>query len=179
MGTFGMNFQMTSALMASQEFGLGPEAYGLLGTVMAVGSLFGALLAARRRAAPSPRFVVTMACVFAMVEVVAGLMPSYAWFAAVLPVLGLITLLTLTAANASIQMGVEPQLRGRVMALYFMLLMGGGALGAPILGWVGEALGPRWTLIGGGALTALGVLLGAAVVVRRRQRRGDQSESGA
>jgi hypothetical protein len=65
------------------------------------------------------------------------------------------------------------------MALYFMLLMGGGALGAPILGWVGEALGPRWTLIGGGALTALGVLLSAAVVVRRRQRRGDYSESSS
>ena len=124
-GTFGMNFQMTNALMAQQEFGLGPEAYGILGTFMAVGSLSGALLAARRRVAPRPRFVVIMACVFALVEVVAGLMPTYAAYAAALPVLGLATLLTLTAANASIQCGVEPRLRGRVMALYFMLLMGG------------------------------------------------------
>ena len=170
MGTFGMNFQMTSALMAQQEFGLGPQAYGLLGTFVAVGSLFGALLAARRRGAPSPRFVVLMAIAFAMVEVVAGLMPTYASFAAALPVLGLATLLTLTAANASVQMGVEPQLRGRVMALYFTLLMGGSALGAPILGWVGEAFGPRWTLIGGGVLTALGVLVSAALLERRRRR---------
>jgi MFS family permease len=170
MGTFGLNFQMTSALMASQEFGLGPQAYGLLGTFMAVGSLFGALLAARRRGAPSPRFVALMALAFAMVEVVAGLMPTYVSFAAVLPVLGLVTLLTLTAANTSIQLGVEPQLRGRVMALYFMLLMGGSALGAPILGWVGE-LGPRWTLIGGGLLTALGVLVSATLIRAMRRRR--------
>ena len=59
-------------------------------------------------------------------------------------------LLTLTAANASIQLGVDPQLRGRVMALYMMLLLGGTPIGAPILGWVGEVFGPRWTLIGGG-----------------------------
>jgi MFS family permease len=161
---------MTSALMAQQEFGLGPEAYGLLGTFMAVGSLFGALLAARRRTAPSPRFVVVMACVFAIVEVLAGLMPSYASFAATLPVLGLVTLLTLTAANGSIQMRVEPQLRGRVMALYFMLLLGGSAVGAPILGVVGEAFGPRWTLIGGGVLTALGVLVSTALIERHRRR---------
>ena len=64
-----------------------------------------------------------MACTFAMVEIAAGLMPTYAWYAAVLPVLGLTTLLTLTAANASIQLGVEPRLRGRVMALYLTLLL--------------------------------------------------------
>ncbi|HWJ52140.1 MAG TPA: MFS transporter [Propionibacteriaceae bacterium] len=169
-GTFGMNFQMTSALMAQQEFGLGPEAYGILGTFVAVGSLSGALLAARRRVAPSPRFVVIMACMFAMVEIAAGLMPTYAWYAAVLPVLGLTTLLTLTAANASIQLGVEPRLRGRVMALYLTLLLGGTPLGAPILGWVGEAFGPRWTLIGGGFLVALGVVISTALLLRRRRR---------
>jgi MFS family permease len=180
-GTFGLNFQMTSALMASQEFGLGAQAYGILGTYVAVGSLAGALLAARRRAAPSPRFVVIMACTFAVVEIVAGLMPTYASYAAVLPVLGLTTLLTLTAANASIQLGVEPQLRGRVIALYTMLLLGGTSLGAPILGWVGEAFGPRWTLIGGGALAALGVLVSAALIVRLRRRAQlpSSAESGA
>jgi MFS family permease len=167
-GTFGMNFQMTSALMAQQEFGRGAEDYGILGTFMAVGSLAGALIAARRRAAPRARFVVVTACAFALVEVAAGLMPSYASFAAILPLLGLITLLTLTASNASIQLGVDPKLRGRVMALYVMLLMGGTPIGAPILGWVGQAFGPRWTLIGGGALTALGVLISAALLARRR-----------
>ena len=170
-GTFGMNFQLTSALMAQQEFGLGPEQYGLLGTFVAVGSLTGALLAARRTRAPSGRFVVGMALAFGAIEVVAGLMPTYATFAAVLPVMGLACLLTLTAANASVQLRVDPALRGRVMALYATVLLGGTPIGAPIIGWVGEAFGPRWTLIGGGALTMLGVALTALLLARAAERR--------
>jgi MFS family permease len=166
-GTFGLNFQMTSALMAQQEFHKGAQEYGLLGTIMAVGSLTGALLAARRRAAPRARFVVGMAVVFGLIEIVAGLMPTFWSYAAVLPVLGLAALLTLTAANASVQMNVDPRLRGRVMALYMMVLMGGTPLGSPILGWVAEVFGARWTLIGGGALSTLGVLLCAALMARR------------
>ncbi len=169
-GTFGMNFQLTSALMAQQEFGLGPEQYGILGTFMAIGSLAGALLAARRVKRPRGRFIVIMALVFGAIEVIAGLMPTYATYAAVLPIMGLAALLTLTAANASVQMGVDPQLRGRVMALYAMVLMGGTPIGAPVIGWVGEVFGPRWTLIGGGALTMLGVLFAAAVILRRKHR---------
>jgi MFS family permease len=168
-GTFGLNFQMTSALMAQQEFHLGAQEYGILGTIMAVGSLTGALLAARRRSAPRGRFVVGMALVFGVVEILAGLMPTYWSYAAILPVLGLTALLTLTAANASVQMNVDPRLRGRVMALYMMVLMGGTPVGAPILGWVGEVLGARWTLIGGGGLSVLGVLLCVALLARRER----------
>jgi MFS family permease len=167
-GTFGMNFQLTSALMAQQEFHRGPEAYGILGTFMAFGSLAGALLAARRRKAPRARYIVWMALAFGLIEVLAGLMPTYWGYAAVLPVMGLAALLTLTASNASVQLGVDPQLRGRVMALYAMVLMGGTPIGSPILGWVGEAFGPRWTLIGGGGLTVLGVLVSVAVIARRQ-----------
>ena len=166
-GTFGMNFQMTSALMAQQEFHRGAAAYGILGTFMAFGSLTGALVAARRQARPRGRFVVLMALAFAVVEIIAGLMPTYATYAAILPLLGLVALLTLTAANASVQLGAAPHLRGRVMALYMMVLMGGTPIGAPLLGWVGEVLGPRWTLIGGGGLTALGVLASVAFVLHR------------
>ena len=170
-GTFGMNFQMTSALMAQQQFHRGPQEYGILGTIMAVGSLVGALLAARRRARPRGRFVVLMALAFAGVEVVAGVMPTYASYAAVLPLLGFTALLTLTAANASVQLGVDPALRGRVMALYVMVLMGGTPIGAPVLGWVGQVFGPRWTLIGGGGLTAAGVLLCVALLAHREHLR--------
>jgi MFS family permease len=170
-GSFGMNFQLTSALMAQQEFGLGAKEYGLLGTFVAVGSLTGALLAARRTRAPSGRFLVGMALAFGAIEVVAGLMPTYATFAAVLPVMGLACLLTLTAANASVQLRVDPALRGRVMALYATVLLGGTPIGAPIIGWVGEAFGPRWTLIGGGALTMVGVALTALLLARAAERR--------
>ena len=166
-GTFGMNFQLTSALMAQQEFGKGPTEYGILGTFMAIGSLAGALVAARRGGAPRARYIIFMAMAFGAVELIAGLMPSYATYAAVLPIMGLTALLTLTASNASVQMGVDARLRGRVMALYAMVMMGGTPIGAPLIGWVGQVFGPRWTLIGGGALTILGVLFAVLFIAHR------------
>src|SRR5699024_785946 len=100
---------------------------------------------------------------FATIEVALGLMPSYAAFAAVTPLLGLSTLLMLNAANTTIQLTSDPLIRGRVMALYMMLVMGGRPFGAPLVGWVGATLGARWTLIGGGMMAMLGVLLAVAV----------------
>jgi MFS family permease len=164
-GTFGMNFQMTSALMATQVFHKGPGEYGLLGTTLAVGSLTGALLGARREGRPRPRLVVLAGIAYGMVEIVLGLMPSYLAFALLTPVLGLSLLTMLNAANTTVQLSVAPVMRGRVMALYMMVVMGGTPLGAPVVGWVGATFGARWTLIGGGAMSVFGVLL--AVVVFR------------
>jgi MFS family permease len=168
-GTFGMNFQMTSALMAQQEFHKGAQEYGILGTIMAVGSLTGALLAARRREAPRGRFIVKMAVLYGFILIITGLMPSYLTYALILPITGFVALLTMTASNAAIQLNVAPHLRGRVMALYAMVMMGGTPIGAPILGWLGELFGPRWTLLAGGGLTVLGVLISALVLARRQQ----------
>jgi len=160
-GTFGLNFQMTSALMATDVYGKGASEYGLLGTTMAVGSLTGALLAARR-GRPRYRLVVVAAVVFGLLEMVAGLMPSYLTFALMTPLLGLSALTMITAANATVQLSSAPVMRGRVMALYMMIFMGGTPVGAPVVGWIGEEFGARWTLIGGGGMTVLGVLLAAA-----------------
>lgn len=173
-GTFGLNFQMTTALMAQQEFHRSAAAYGILGTLLAVGSLAGALIAARRRARPSGRLVVGLAITFGLVEIATGLAPSYLTFAAMLPAMGFVTLLTMTAGNASIQLGVDPLLRGRVMALYIMVLMGGTPIGSPILGWLGETLGPRWTLLGGGGATVLGVVASVVILRIHLQRQGKQ-----
>ena len=162
-GTFGMNFQMTSALMATQVFNKGPGEYGLLGTTLAVGSLTGALLGARREGRPRQRLVVLAGLAFGTVEVALGLMPSYLTFALVTPLLGLCLLTMLNAANTTVQLSVSPHMRGRVMALYMMLVMGGTPLGAPVVGWVGATFGARWTLIGGGGLTVFGVLLAVAL----------------
>ena len=162
-GTFGMNFQMTSALMATQVFDKGPGEYGLLGTTLAVGSLTGALLGARREGRPRQRLVVLAGLAFGTVEIALGLMPSYLTFALVTPVLGLCLLTMLNAANTTVQLSVSPVMRGRVMALYMMVVMGGTPLGAPVVGWVGATFGARWTLIGGGAMTVLGVLLAVAI----------------
>jgi MFS family permease len=166
-GTFGLNFQMTSALMATDVFHKGAGEYGLLGSTMAIGSLAGALLAARR-GKPRYRLVIGAALVFGAAEVVAGVLPSYVTFALWTPVLGLSALTMITAANATMQLSVAPVMRGRVMALYMMIFMGGTPIGAPIVGWVGEVFGARWTLIGGGGMTVLGTLL-AVVVFSRTQ----------
>jgi len=163
-GTFGLNFQMTSALMATEEYGKGASEYGLLGSVMAVGSLAGALLAARR-SKPSLRLVVGAGIAFALVEIAAGFMPTYFWFALWVPLVGLTALTMITAANATMQLSVDPQMRGRVAALYLMIFMGGTPLGSPFIGWLGEMFGAPWTLIGGGLITLVGVLGSVAAYV--------------
>ena len=156
-GTFGLNFQMTSALMATEVYGKGASEYGLLGSVMALGSLTGALVAARR-SKPSLRLVVGAAFAFSLIEIAAGLMPTYLTFALWVPLVGLTALTMITAANATMQLSVDPQMRGRVAALYLMIFMGGTPIGSPFIGWLGDAFGARWTLIGGGLITLIGVL---------------------
>ncbi len=169
-GTFGMNFQMTSALMATQIFGKGASEYGLLGTTLAVGSLTGALLGARRTSRPRPRLVILAGLAFGTVEVILGLMPSYLAFAALTPLLGLSLLTMLNAANTTVQLSTAPEMRGRVMALYMTVIMGGTPIGSPVVGWVGATFGARWTLIGGGLMSLLGI--GLAVLVYRGLSRG-------
>ena len=166
-GTFGMNFQMTSALMATEVFHKGAGEYGVLGSVMAMGSLAGALLAAQRKR-PRVRLVVGAALLFSLVEVTAGVMPTYLTYAIVLPLLGFSALTIITSANATMQLTVAPQMRGRMAALYLMIFMGGTPLGAPFIGWIGSTLGARWTLIGGGLLSLVGTLACVAWFVRRQ-----------
>lgn len=165
-GTFGLNFQMTSALMATEVFDRGPTEYGLLGTFLAVGSLAGSLVAARRERVRH-RLVVGAALVFGVVEVAAGLAPSYVVFALLCPLLGLSALTLITSANAHLQLHTDAAVRGRVMALYLMIFIGGTPFGAPFIGWVGESLGARWTLLVGGALTVVGTLVCSLLFLAR------------
>jgi MFS family permease len=166
-GTFGLNFQMTSALMATEVFDKGPTEYGLLGTFLAVGSLTGALLAARRERVRQ-RLVIGAGLVFGVLVALSGLMPSYLTFAIMAPLLGISALTLITSANAYMQLHTAPGVRGRVMALYMMIFMGGTPFGAPIIGWIGEAFGARWTLVIGGLLTIGGIALASLVFARAR-----------
>ena len=165
-GTFGMNFQMTMALMATGAFGQGPREFGFLGSILAVGSLVGSLLAARRRI-PRRQLIVGAAVVFGLLEMVAAMSPTYWVFAVSLFPLGVAALTVITTANAYVQTSVDAQMRGRVTALYLMVFLGGTPAGAPVIGWLAEVLGPRWSLLGGGLLTAAGTLLVAAVFAHR------------
>jgi MFS family permease len=166
-GTFGLNFQMTTALMATEVYGKGAGEYGILGSIIAIGSLSGSLLAARRKR-PRQRLIVLGAIGFGGIELVAGLMPTYLTFALVLPLCGLAALTVITAANAFVQMTTSTEMRGRVMALYMAIFMGGTPVGAPLLGWIAEHFGARWTLIGGGAMSAMGTIVATLVLARRQ-----------
>lgn len=163
-GTFGMNFQLTSALMATEVFGKGAEEYGILGSVLAIGSLSGALLAAGR-ARVRVRLLMGAAVAFGTLEIAAGFAPSYLLFVVLCPLLGLSVITVLNSCNALLQTESDPALRGRVMAIYMTIVMGGTPLGSPFIGWIGEQYGARWTLVVGGVLVLVGV--GLAVLVRR------------
>ncbi|WP_426594358.1 MFS transporter [Cellulomonas sp. McL0617] len=162
--TFGLNFQLTSAMMARTVFDRGAGEYGILGSVLAIGSLTGALLAARRER-PRVRLVIGSAFGFGIATGVMALMPTYpSYVVACIPV-GLASLTMMTAANSTIQMTTDPAVRGRVMALYMMVFLGATPIGSPIVGWIGQAFGPRWA-IGIGSITALLVATGAALWAR-------------
>lgn len=146
LGTFGLNFQLTLAVMATRVYHKGPEEYGLLGSLMALGTLSGALLAARR-GTPRLRVLLGGLAAFSVACAAAALAPSYWVFAVVLVPCGLFAITVLTTATSLVQLATTAELRGRVMALYIAVLVGGTPLGAPIIGWVGDTLGPRWTLL--------------------------------
>jgi len=133
-------------------------------------------LLAARRGTPTSRLVVLAAVAFGSAEIVAGLLPSYLVFAIWTPVLGLCALTMITAANTTMQLAVSPEFRGRVMALYLMVFMGGTPIGSPIVGWIGETYGARWTLIGGGAITITGTLVAATLFARRATERARTEE---
>jgi MFS family permease len=161
-GTFGLNFQMTSALMATEVYGKGAGEYGLLGSILAVGSLTGSLVAARRTRIRH-RLVIGAALTFGTVEIVAAFAPTYLTYALLTPLLGLTALTMITAANSFMQLKTDAGMRGRVMALYLMIFMGGTPVGAPLIGWIGEQYGARATLWVGGAATIGGTLLAAGL----------------
>lgn len=157
LGTFGMNFQMTTALMATQIYGKGAGEYGLLGSIMALGSLTAALLTARRR---EPRLWIMLASLagFAVSSAAAALAPTYALFALGLVPVGLTALTAMTTANTLVQTRIDPAMRGRVMALYMAIFVGGTPIGAPIIGWIGEVFGARWTILVGSIVVGLSLV---------------------
>lgn len=161
LGTFGMNFQITNATMATEVFGRGAAQYGALGTSMAVGTLGAAVIAARRRR-PRVRTLMIGLAGFTVADTALALSPNYGLYAVLLVPTGLCALTVLTCSNSAVQMASAPQLRGRVLALYAALTMGGTPIGAPVVGWIGDALGPRWSLLVGSfgtGITVIGVLV--------------------
>ncbi|GAC1440003.1 MAG: MFS transporter [Mycobacteriales bacterium] len=174
-GTFGLNFQLTLALVAKQVFSRGAGSYGALSSMLALGSLLGALASARRSGPPRTRVLIGSGLAFGALEVLVGLAPSYWLMAALLVPTGAAVLTFSTAANATVQLGSAPAMRGRVMSLYVLVFLGGTPLGAPVIGLLAQVLGPRSSLLIGGAVSALGCLLAGAYLRRRSNGRTHQS----
>ncbi len=144
--TFGLNFQIFNALMASKEFGKGPAEFGLLGTYIAVGSLSGALLSARLERFRNAKLVIKLGVWFSIVVIVLSVMPTYTWYSLWLPICGISALTMLISANSYVQVNSDPAVRGRVMGIYLLVFMGGTPLGSMLIGYLTEALGTRETI---------------------------------
>jgi MFS family permease len=144
-GTFGFNFAIFISTMAVSVFHAGAGRYGLLSSSMAVGTVMGALLAAGREK-PTFQLLCLGAGVFAIGCALAAIMPSYWLFAAALVVIGIAALTFANTSNSLMQLSTEPAMRGRVMAIRLAIALGGTPIGAPIVGWVADHFGPRWSL---------------------------------
>src|ERR1700685_2810471 len=169
--TFGMNFQVTNALMSRQVFHTGAGLFGLASAVLAVGSLAGALLAARR-ARPTMTLLMGTAGAFSVFEVVAGLMPNFWSYLIMLVPTGLALLTFSTAANSATQLGTTAEMRGRVMGLYMLVFLGGAPIGSPLVGWAAEAFGPRVSLLAGGVISGVATAVVGLMLARSRGKRG-------
>ena len=168
--TFGMNFQVTNALMSRDVFHTGAAAFGIASTMFAVGALGGALLAARR-GRPTMALLLATSLAFSVLEVVTGLMPAFWLFLIMLVPTGLSLLTLTTATNSATQLGTTADMRGRVMGLYMLVFLGGAPLGSPLVGWAAEVFGPRMSLIAGGVISAAATLVIAGLYARGRSVR--------
>ncbi|NHN89555.1 MFS transporter [Acetobacter sp. LMG 1627] len=169
-GTFGLNFPIFISTMAVTVFHTDARGYGLLSSIMAVGTMTGAFLGAGRE---KPRFdlLLSGAAVFGFGCIMAAVAPSYWFFAAALVVIGVAVLTFTNTTNSLIQLSTPPEMRGRVMALRVGVALGGTPLGAPIVGWVADTFGPRWALGIGAASGLISALVAFFALPPRRSQR--------
>ncbi|WP_345545762.1 MFS transporter [Microbacterium jejuense] len=172
-GAFGMNFPIFASTMAL-EFGRDADGYGLLSSVLAIGSLAGALLSARRDRARL-RVAIYAAGGFGAVSLVSSLMPEYVLYAATLVFVGFCTVTMLTTANGYVQTSTDPALRGRVLALYMAVIMGATPIGAPIAGWVATTFGPRAAIQVGAVAGLLACAIGMTWMIASGRMRRHES----
>jgi MFS family permease len=167
-GTFGFNFPIFISTMAVNVFHTDARGFGLLSSIMAIGTMSGALVAAGR---DKPKFGTLLlgSGVFGIGCMLAAFSPGYWWFAAALAVIGVAALTFTIATNSMMQLSTEPTMRGRVMAIRVGVALGGTAIGAPIVGWVANHFGPRWSL-GIGAASGFGATVVAVYVVTWQAR---------
>jgi MFS family permease len=166
-GTMGLNMPVVLTTYATQVFHVGPVGYGLLSSMLAIGSVIGALLSARR-VAMRLRWVVAAGGAFGGLQAMAALSPDPLTYAVLLVAVGAASLTFLTAANTTVQLGSDPAIRGRVMSVYLLVLLGGSPLGGPLVGLISGQAGPRAAMLVCGLAPALAAV-GVASRLRGRQ----------
>ncbi|WP_308407226.1 MFS transporter [Streptomyces sp. APSN-46.1] len=164
-GTFGFNFPIWLSAFVSDVFHGDAGTYGLFNTLIAAGSLAGALLAARRGHSRL-RLLVAAAVLFSALVLVTAFAPGFWLFAALLVPIGMFGLTVNVTANSSVQMATDPEMRGRVMALFMMVFTGGTPVGAPLVGWITDTYGARVGMAAGG-LVSLAAALTIALILSR------------
>ena len=169
-GTFGVNFPIFISTMATVEFGVDAAGFGVLSSVLAIGSVAGALLSASRDH-PRLRFMFIGAAVFSFGAALAAFSPAYWTFALALVIVGLASQIVLTTANSAIQVTTPVAVRGRVMAIFMAIFMGGTPIGAPIIGWVANEWGPRWAIGVGASSGVVACLVALIWLVKYRHLR--------
>ncbi|MFC7529528.1 MFS transporter [Actinoplanes sp. GCM10030250] len=161
-GMIGFNFPVTLAALAKINFNAGPSSFGLLTTALAIGSLGGALAGTRRRTRPSIYKVIGAALLFGLFEISVGFAPNFVVAAVLLVPTGFFSIYLAQGANHRVQMGVDPEFRGRVMALYVLVFLGSTPIGATLAGWWGEHYGVPSSIWAAGVvsfLAAVGALV--------------------
>ena len=173
-GTFGLNFPIFISTMAVRVFHTNAGGYGLLSSVMAIGTMSGALIGAGREK-PRFKYLLIGAAFFGVGCALAAVAPTYWLFAAALAVIGVAALTFMNTSNSLMQLSTEPAMRGRVMAIRLAIALGGTPVGAPIVGWVADHFGPRWSLAVAAVAGIAAALIGTYARQLLRVRTTDRS----
>jgi MFS family permease len=163
---FAMSLPVLLAAFADHVYQVGAGGYGLLNALVALGALSGAVASTRRRQLRL-RSVVFCAGMYGLMLCLAAVAPSMVWFGAVMVLSGFWCLMFLTGSNQLVQVSSNMAIRGRVMSLYIMVLIGGQALGGPMLGWIAEHVNPHAALLVSGGVPALAALSVGAILARK------------
>lgn len=173
--SFGLNFNIFNTMMATKVFGKGAAQYGALGSILAIGSLSGAIISARLEKKRGPRFVMVGAMIFSLLLITASFAPNYAIYSFFLPLIGCVALLTFIGANTMVQTRTDSAIRGRVMGIYLTVFLGGTPLVSPLIGVMTELIGTRLTITICGGIS----LIAATITYLQFRDRSDAPESFA
>lgn len=173
--SFGLNFNIFNTMMATQVFDKGAAEYGALGSILAVGSLTGAIISARLEKKRGPRFVMIGSMIFSAILIISAVAPTYLVYSILLPMIGCVALLTFIGANTMVQLRTDSQIRGRVMGIYITVFLGGTPIVSPFIGLMTQEIGTRPTV----AICGLISLLAAVITFAKFKDRGQEPDSFA